>query len=167
MHDIETSNMLLPMHNNTRPSHITTTRNHDDITRIKLDEIRDLALLKVVLDRVVDVDHGVGITDGAAVVGDDVGDAFGTYCYFADFEELVGGFFGCDTVDCETAFDVVEQTEVLPGFFDGDDIHEAAWVGFISPDFSVDLDQALLDDSGDFTAGQGVFQPVAKKDGER
>jgi hypothetical protein len=122
MHNIETTNMLLPVHNNTRPSHITTTGNHDDIPRIKLDEICNLSLLKVVLDRVVDVDHGVGVTDGATVVGDDVGDALGAYCNFADFKELVGGFFRCDAVNCETAFDVVEQTEVFPRFFDGDDV---------------------------------------------
>jgi hypothetical protein len=122
MHNIETSNVLLPMHNNTRPSHITTTRDHHDVPRIEFDEIRDLTLLKVELDRVVDFDCWVRVADRATVMSDDVWDTFGAYCHFADFEELVGGFFGCDAVDCETAFDVVKQTEVLARFFNGNDV---------------------------------------------
>jgi hypothetical protein len=122
MHNIEASNMLLPMHNNTCPSHVTTTRDYYNISCIEFDEIRDLALLEVVLDRVIDIDRWVRVTDRATIVGDDVGDTLGAYCYFADLEELVGGFFGCDAVDCETTFDIVEQTEVLARFFDGDDV---------------------------------------------
>jgi hypothetical protein len=108
MHNIETSNMLLPVHNYTGSSHITTTRNHHDIAGIELDEICDFALLKVEFDSVVDFDRRVRVTDCTTVVGDDMWDTFGAYCYFADFKELVGGFFRCDAVDCETAFDVVE-----------------------------------------------------------
>jgi hypothetical protein len=122
MHNIKTPNMFLPMHNNTRPTHITTTCNHHNITCIKLDEICDLALVKVELDCIVDLDCGVGVPDRAAVVGDNVGDTFRAYCYFAYFKELVGGFFGCNTVNCETAFDVVEKAEMFAGFFNGDDI---------------------------------------------
>ena len=44
---------------------------------------------------------------------------------------------------------------------------ESTRVGLISPDFSIDFDQALLDDSSDFTASKSVFQPVTEKDGER
>jgi hypothetical protein len=122
MYNIKTSNVLLPMNNNTRPSHIATTRNHHDISRIELYEIRDLALLKIELDGIVDTDRWVGVTDRATVVSDYMWDTFGTYCHFADFEELVGSFFRRDAVDCETALDIVEQTEMLAGFFDGDNI---------------------------------------------
>ena len=43
---------------------------------------------------------------------------------------------------------------------------ESTRVGLISPDFSIDFDQALLDDSSDFTASKSIFQPVTEKDGE-
>lgn len=43
---------------------------------------------------------------------------------------------------------------------------ESTRVGLISPDFSIDFDQALLDDSSDFTASKSVFQSVTEKDGE-
>jgi hypothetical protein len=122
MHNIETSNMLLPVHNDTRPTHITSTRDHYDVPGIKFDEVCDLALLKVVLDCVVDFDRRVRVTDRTAVVRDDVRNTFRSYCYFAHFEELVGSFFRCDTVDCKTALDVVKQAEVLARLFDADDI---------------------------------------------
>jgi len=166
MHNIETSNVFLPVHNNTCPPHITTTGNHYDISRIKLDKINDFALFKVELDCVVNFDRGIWVTDRATVVSDNVRNTFRAYCYFANFEEFVGGFFGSDAVDCEAAFDIVEQAEVFAGFLNGNDVHEAIWVGLISPNFSVNFDQTLLDDGGDFTASQGVFQPVAEKDGE-
>ena len=45
--------------------------------------------------------------------------------------------------------------------------HEASWVGRVGPDLVVDLDQSLHDNSGDFTASQGILQTVAEEDGER
>lgn len=46
-------------------------------TRIELDVVGDLGGLQVDADRVVDLDEGVRVADGAGVVGDQVGDAFG------------------------------------------------------------------------------------------
>ena len=45
--------------------------------------------------------------------------------------------------------------------------HESSGVGLVGPDLSVDLDQSLLDNSSDFTAGKGVLQSVSEEDGER
>ena len=122
MHNIEPPDMLLPVHNNARPSHVTPARNHHNISCIKFDEICNLALVKVIFDGVVGIDWRIRITNRATIVGDDMWDTFGAYRYFADLEELVGGFFGCDAVDCETAFDVVQQAEMFARFFNGDDI---------------------------------------------
>lgn len=46
-------------------------------TGIELDEVSDLARLQVNADRVIDLDEGVWVADGAGVVGDQVGDTFG------------------------------------------------------------------------------------------
>lgn len=49
----------------------------EERTGIKLDEIGDLAGVQVDADRVVDLDEGVWVADGAGVVGHQVGDTFG------------------------------------------------------------------------------------------
>lgn len=78
MDDIETSQMSLPVNNDTGSTHVSTTGNHDDVSSLELDVINDLVLDKVELDRVVDLDCWVGVSDGSSVVGNEVGDALGT-----------------------------------------------------------------------------------------
>ena len=63
-----------------------------------------------------------------------------------DLAELVLSFLGLDPVDGEAALGVVDQTEVLASLLDGDNIHEASWVGGIGADLAIDLDQPLHDD---------------------
>lgn len=46
-------------------------------TGVKLDEFGNLARFQVDAHRVVDLDEGVGVTDGAGVVGHQVGDPLG------------------------------------------------------------------------------------------
>lgn len=46
-------------------------------TGIKLNKICDLAGLQVNADCVVDLDEGVGVANGASIVGHQVGDSFG------------------------------------------------------------------------------------------
>jgi hypothetical protein len=43
--------------------------------------------------------------------------------------------------------------------------HETSRVGFIGPDLSINLDDPLSHDGGDFSAGQGVLQSVSEEDG--
>ena len=101
------------MHDDPCPAHVASTRDHDDVSGIEFDEINNLALLKVILDRVVDLDRRVWIADRAAVMGDDVWDALGADGNATDLEELVGSFFWGDAVDCEATLDVVKETEVF------------------------------------------------------
>lgn len=122
MDDIESTNVLLPVYDNTSTSHVTTTSDNDDVTSIKLDKVADLASLKLKLDSVVNLDSGVGVTDGSSVVGHNVGNTTSTKSDLADLEELVGSLLRGDAVDGESALDVVEQTEVLARLFDGDNI---------------------------------------------
>lgn len=155
--NIETSNVLFAVHNDTSTTHVTTTSDHDNVASVKLDKVGDFALLKIELDSVVDLDERIGITDGAAVVGNDVGDTTSTESDLLDFEELVGSLFRSDAVNGESALDIVEETEVFVGLFDGDDIHEPCRICRIGANLAVDFNQTLLDDSGDFTASQSVL----------
>ena len=187
MHDIESTNVLLSVHDDTRSAHVTPTSDHDNVAGVKLDVVSDFALLKVELDSIVDRDQGVRITDGSAIVGDDMRDAFGTDGDPANLQKLVRRFFRRDTVDSESALHVVEKTEVLARLLNGNDIcitrlsgkshghierkleqtHKTSGVGLVGTNFAVDFDQALLDDGCHFSASQGILQSVAEEDGER
>jgi hypothetical protein len=46
----------------------------------------------------------------------------------------------------------------------GERTHEPGGVGLVGADLVVDLDEALLDDERNLTAGQGVLEAVADED---
>jgi len=166
MYDIESTNMLLPVHNNTRTTHVAATGDDNNVAGIELHELGDLVLLEIKFDGIVDFDGGTGVTNGTAVVGDNVRDALVTDGHFPDLEELVGGLFGCDAVDGESTLNIVKETEMFVRFFDGNNIHETSGISCVRPDFPIDLNQSLVDDRDDFTTGQCVFQTITKEDGE-
>lgn len=120
--DVEATEVALGVDNDTRAAHVTAAGDHDNVSGLELEVVDDLVLDEVELDGVVDLDRGVGVTDGAAVVGDDVGDTLGTELSAADLAELEGSLLGGDAVDGEAALDVVKETEVLARTLNGDDI---------------------------------------------
>lgn len=122
MDDIEATNVLLTVNDNTSTTHVTTTSDHDDVASVELDEIGDLAGLELELDGVVNLDGGVRVTDGTAIMSDDVWDGLGADTGLADLQQLVGGLLRGDTVDGEAALDVVQETEVLARLLDRDDV---------------------------------------------
>jgi len=164
MDNIKPPNMLLAVNDDTSTTHVTATSDHDDVASVKSDELKNFALLEVKLDGVVDLDSWVGVTDGSSIVSDNVGDALCTKGDFTDFEKLVGSLLGSDAVDSEATLDIIQQTEVFTGFFNGNGVHEASGIGGIGPDFPIDLDQALVDDCNDLTSSQSILQPVAEED---
>lgn len=58
-------------------------------TRVKLDEVLDFSCSNVQHDRVVDLDERVRVTDGAAIMCGDVGNALGGYTNFTNTAQLV------------------------------------------------------------------------------
>jgi len=164
--NIEATNVLLPVYDDTCTTHVTAAGDHDDVASIKLDKVHDLALLEIELNGVVDLDEGIGVADSTTIVGDDVWDALRANGHFADLEELVGGLLRGDAMNGETSFDVVKQTEVLARLLDRDDVLETRRVGRICPDLAIDLDQTLHNNGGNLLAGQGILQPVAEENGE-
>jgi hypothetical protein len=52
-------------------------------------------------------------------------------------------FFFCDTVNSESTFDVIDESEEFVSFLDGDYIHETSWISHVSSDFAVDFDKTL------------------------
>ena len=167
MDNVEASNVPLTVHNDTRTTHVTTTSDHDNVTSIELDIVGDLALLKIIFDGIVDLDAGVGVTDSATIVGDDIGNTLCANSKLLHLAELVSRLLRGDAVDREAALHVVKDTEMLAGLLEGDNIHKASGERRVSADLVVDLDDALLDNDGDLAAGKGVLETVAEEDGER
>lgn len=75
-----------------------------------------------------------------------------------DLAELVFSLLGLDTVDGETALGVVDETEVLAGLLNRDDVHEAGGEGGVGADLAIDLDKTLHQDGLDLTAVESVLQ---------
>ena len=120
--NLETTNVTLTVNDNTNTTHVTTTSSHADVTDLELDEVSDLGGLNIVTDGVVGLDQRIGITDGATIVGDNVRDTLGTELNLANLAKLVLGLLLSDAVDSETSLNVIDETELLTGLLDGDDI---------------------------------------------
>jgi hypothetical protein len=163
MDDIETTNMLLAVNDDTCTTHVATTSDHDDVAGVEGYEVGDFSLLKVKLYSVVDLNDWIGITDCASVVCDNVGDTLGTEGHFADLEKFVGSLLGGDAMDSETAFHVIQQAEMFARLFDRDDIHETGRIGRVGAHFSIDFNEALVHDCDDLAPGQSILEPVSEK----
>ena len=83
--------MSLTMSNNSNTTHVTATNNHSKIACVKLDEINDLARLDLQHDSVMDGNHWVRVTDGAAIMGNKVWDTLSTSGYTSHLTKLVLG----------------------------------------------------------------------------
>jgi len=136
------------------------------VTGVELDPVGDLVGGNVELDGVADLAVWVGVSDGSAVVCDQVWDVVLLVEDLLHSAELVGGLLGGDSVDDESAFGVVDESEVLVGLLKRDDIHESGWVLDISSHLSVDLDHAAHHDLLALLAGEGVVESVSDEDGQ-
>ena len=115
--------MLFAVSDNAGTTHAASTSNHHKVTGIKSYEVYNLSLLKVEFDGVVNPDGWVGITDGPAIMGYNVGNALGTQGNFTDFEEFVGSLLRGDAVDGEATLDIIQKAEVFARFFNGNSVY--------------------------------------------
>lgn len=84
-----------------------------------------------------------------------------------DLAQLVLGLLGLNSVDGESALGVVDETEVLAGLLDGDDVHEARGVGGVGADLAVDLNQSLHQDGLGLTVVESILEAVSDEDDQR
>lgn len=111
---VKASIVPLTVCDDTRTPHVTSTSDKNDISRVKLDEVRDFVLLEVELDSVIRFDERVGVADSAPIMSDNVRNALCADSSTEDLAELIRSLLRRDAVDRETALDVVQQPEVLP-----------------------------------------------------
>jgi hypothetical protein len=100
-------------------------------------------------------------------VRNQVGNAALAELHTLDLAELVLCLLICYPVDGEAALGVVNETEVLAGLLDGDDVHQARGEGGVGADLAVDLDKALHEDGVDLARVEGILQPVTEEDDQR
>ena len=70
-------------------NHASQRRPGIELTRVELDVVLDLGCSNVELDGIIDLDEGIWVTDGAAIVGYNVGYSLGGNAHLAHFAQLV------------------------------------------------------------------------------
>ncbi len=162
MHDIEAAQVTLDVEDLADSTDVVSTGHVGEMSSLVADPLGDLVLLEVELDGVALVDFGVGEADGAGVVGDDVGDLVGSDGLALDLEELELGLGVLDLVEGDSALDVVQQSVVLVGLGDGDDVHDSHGELDVTSWLVIDLNAGLfiLDDDVGFATSEGKSEAV-------
>ena len=164
--DVEGARVVLDVGEGADAASVTTLGDHDSVADLELEGLHDLAGLQVDLDGVVHLDLGVGVADGAAVVGDDVGDGLVGQGLGLDAAQLEAELLISDAVESEAALGVVDQAELvlvrLALGLDLDGVHEASGVVGVSAHLAIDGDVLLHADDLGLLAGEGVLQAVAE-----
>ena len=145
----------------TNTTSVTTTSDHAQVTSIEFYVFGDGTSFDIKDNSIVDLDVWVWVSDGTGIVGNDEWDTLNimlSMCLdnpkykiyllgntlLGDLAELVSSFFGGDSVNSESTFDVIDKSEGFVGLLECDDIHETGWEGGITSDFAVNLDQIVI-----------------------
>jgi len=138
------SGMLLPVDDGTDPASVTATSDHAQVAHSEGDDILDLAGGKIKLDGVIGLDDGIRVPDGSSIPSVKVRNSLGSKLQLGDFAELVLCLGGGDPVHGEPALHIIDDSEVLSGLLQLDNIHEAGGELVVGPNLIVNLDQTLL-----------------------
>jgi len=164
--DVEGSWVSLSGEDSSDSTDVLTADDLAHVTGIELDPVGDLVGGEVELDGVADLAVWVWVSDGSAVVCHQVWDVVLLAEELLHSAELVAGLLGGDSVDDESALGVIDESEVLVGLLEGDNIHETGWVLDVSSDLAVDLDHLAHHDLLALVSGKGVVESVSDEDGE-
>jgi hypothetical protein len=152
MDDIEGTWMLFDGGDNTNSTNVVSTGKDDGGTNLELDYTGDGLTLEVKLDGVVDLDIWMRESDGSTVVGDDVWNLRLADLLLGDLAEFEFSLLGVHSVWLESSLNVIEDSEMLVGLLDADNIHGSEWESWVSSDLAINLDITflILDDLGGF-----------------
>jgi len=163
VHNIERTGMSFSVHDGTNTTSVATSSYHAQVSSLEFDGIHDFASVDVQPDRIVHLYDGVRVADGAAVRSVQVWDVLGSSFDFTNAAQFVFGLLVGDPVNGVASLDVIDETEVLSGFVNLDDIHETSGESGVSSDFTVNLDESLPHNSGDLFSSQGVLQTISQE----
>jgi len=165
--NVEGTRVLLLGDNNTNTTQIASASNHNKVANVKLNEVDDFAGLDINLHCVVNFDEGIWVTDGSSIVKTDVRNTLVSSSGVLHLGQFVVSLLVCDSLDSKSTLCVEQQTEVLVGLFDADDIHETRRICGVSSDFAINLDVSLHHNAGDFLSGEGVLKTVSQENDQR
>lgn len=165
--NIEGAGVLLDVDDGTNTTSVTSLGDHAHVTRLKLDVVNDLAGGDVNLHHIINLDGGIRVADGAAIVGDNKRDLLQGELSTLDLAKLVGLLLVGDSVKDVLALGVVDQTELIVGLGDLNDVHEASREVGVGSDLTINLDVLLNADNLGLAAGEGVLQTVSQDEDER
>lgn len=163
--DIVGTDMLLDGGDHTNSTDVVSASEGDVGTVGHLDDAIDGEGGEVELDGITDADVWVWVSDGSTVVGDDVRDLVLTNGLLHDLAELEGGLLGVNSVRDESTLDVEEDSEVLVGLVNGDNVHVSEWESVVSSDLSVNLDVSILvvGNLSALVSGESVLESLLEK----
>jgi len=104
--DVEGTLMFLNVHKLSDASTVISAGDHDHRSHSKLDDLAHFSSGNVDLDGIVGFDIGIGVTNGASVMGDTDGNLIGGDEGFLDLAELVGSLILGNSVEYEASLDV-------------------------------------------------------------
>lgn len=121
---------------------ISTSDGHNSVI-LEFDNSTDFSGLEVVLDRVIDLNVWVWVSDGSSVVGDNMWDLGLADSLSDDLAELETSFFVINSMGNESTLGVQEHSEVFVGLFNSNNVHGTQWESWISSDFTINLDETF------------------------
>jgi len=164
--DGEGSIVLLEVHELPHASGVVALGDHDHGADLELVSVGHLPGGEGDLDGVVDLDVGIGVTDGASVVRDSHGHLAGGHVHLLDAAELVGCLVLLESVEDESALGVVQEAEAIAALVELDDVHEPRGVVEVGPDLPVDLHAPLHAYLLALLPGEGVLETLAQDDAD-
>ena len=164
--NVERSIVLLNVHDGSDTSTVMSSSDHDHGSQVELEDIRHLSGGNINLDGIVNLDIGVGVSDGASIVSDGNRDLSGRDVDLVDTAELVLSFSLLKTVENESSLNIKQKSESVVGLFQFNNIHESGRVVLIRSDLAVNLDASFHTDLLALLSGQGVLKTLSKDDSD-
>jgi len=165
--DIEATGVSLTGLDGTNSTDVLTADDVANITGLELDPVGDFGGFDVEFDGVADSYIWVGVSEGSAVVCYEVWHVLLGVRKFLHSAQLVCGLLGRDSVDGKSAFGVIDQSEVLLGLIQSDNIHVTGGVFDVGSYLTVDLYHAAHHDLLALFAAQSILESVSDENGQR
>jgi len=146
----------------THTTSVASLGDHSDLAYFEFKEVYDFTRCDVNLDDIVDLNSGVGISDGAAIVCNYVRDLLVSKLLELHAAKLVALLLIGHAVKHEAALGVIDKTELVAGVFELDDVHETSREVGVSADFAVNLHLSLHADHLGLLAGEGILQAISE-----
>lgn len=165
--DVKTSRVSLSGLDGTDSPDVLTADDVADVSGLEFDPVGDLGIGDVELDGVTNLYVRVGVSQSSAVVCDEEWNVVLGNLNLLHSAQLVGGLLGGDAVDSKSTLGVIDQSKVLVGLVNSDDIHIPSWVFDIGPDLAVNFHHAAHHDLLALLATKSILESVSDEDGER